>query len=112
MYKLFVRTAKKMLPVEQEIQTAHSNGHFYSPVVNPADLLSRTPSIWPLEVPPILGIDFNRQAHETVLDSWFPRHISKYDYPEIGDEHHNDEKFFTRATLSSVGWILDLYLFF
>lgn len=95
---------------EKEIQTAHPNGHYYSPVVDPADLLSKAASIWSAEAPVILGIDLNCKAHEMVLESWFPQHISKYDYPEVLDENDPDEKlFYTRN--SKFSWLDSRALF-
>lgn len=97
-------------PQKKVIQTAHPNGHFYSPVADPAVLQSKASSIWPPQAPPVLGIDFNCQAHQMVLKSWFPRHISKYDYPEVLAEHNGDEKlFYTRN--SQFGWLDSRALF-
>jgi len=86
-----------------EIHTAYPNGHFYSPVVDPADLLPKASAIWAEDAPQIPGIDFNCKAHEMVLKQWFPEHISKYDYPEVLDEHHDDKQFYTRN--SQFSWL-------
>ena len=91
-------------PGEKEINTAHPNGHFYSPVVDPAELLAIAPTIWPPKSSPVLGIDFNSKTHEVVLDNWFPRHMSKYDYPEIADEHCDDEWLFYTQN-SQFSWL-------
>lgn len=97
-------------PADKEIRTSHPNGHFYSPVVDPAELLHRAPSVWSPEAPPVLAVDFNCKAHEMVLDSWFPRHISKYDYPDVLVKHHDNAKqFYTRN--SQFGWLDSRTLF-
>jgi len=88
---------------EGKIRTAYPNGHFYSPVVDPSELVPKAPAIWPSEVPQVLGIDFNSEAHEMVLENWFPRHISKYDYPEILAESPDDRRFYTRN--SQFSWL-------
>ena len=71
------------------VQTAHPNGHFYSPVVDPAELQPRIPSLWPVN-PEVAGIDFNDASHEHVLETLFPKHFGEFDYPEEApaeDEH-------------------------
>lgn len=108
--KMIQPKEKEVSGAEKEISGAFPAGHFYSPIVNPAELLAKSSSIWPLEAPPVLGIDFNRKAHELVLDTWFPRHISKYDYPEVLDEHNKDEShFYTRN--SQFSWLDSRALF-
>ncbi len=97
MFKRLQNPLRRAYGANQEISSAYPNGHFYSPVVDPAELLTQSARIWPSEPPHIHGIDFNRQAHETVLDIWFPRQISRYDYPELNGESRHDEKlFYTR----------------
>lgn len=64
------------------IQTSHPNGHFYSPVTDPADLTTRQDEIWPATPRPCLDIDFNDHSHREILAKWFPRHLGDYDYPE------------------------------
>ena len=96
-------TNKEKNSVEKDIRTAYPNGHFYSPVVDPADLNSKTSEIWPVEAPQIPGIDFNRKTHEMVLEHWFPEHISKYDYPEVLNEYCDDSQFYTRN--SQFSWL-------
>jgi len=67
---------------------AHPDGHFYSPVVDPDDLVAREAELWPAN-PVVLGIDFDDHSHLQVLQALYPRHIGNYDYPELtpaGDE--------------------------
>ncbi len=110
MFNLFSKAAKKKLPENNEIRAAHPNGHFYSPVVDPAELLPRARSIWSLGASSVLGIDFNCKAHKIVLNSWFPRHISKYDYPEVLVENQAEgEHFYTQN--SQFSWLDSRVLF-
>lgn len=64
------------------ISASHPNGHFYSPVTDPGDLLERQQQLWPPEAPGCLGISFNDENHKQVLQEWFPSFIGEYDYPE------------------------------
>lgn len=66
------------------VRTSHPNGHFYSPVCDPADLKQRAAEIWPDPPSACLGIDFNDASHLEILRQWFPRHIKDFDYPEHG----------------------------
>ena len=59
------------------------NGHFYSPVVDPADAEVRAHQIWTAQ-PGHMGFDFNDESHVKVLTDFFPAYISDYDYPEQG----------------------------
>lgn len=67
------------------VQTAHANGHFYSPVVDPAELLPRVAELWPDQPPECPGLDFNESGTRTVLEEWFPRWLGEFDYPEHAD---------------------------
>ncbi len=104
MYNPLIKVLKNKRRSEESIRSAHPNGHFYSPVVNPADLLAKAPHIWSPQAPPIAGIDFNHKTHEMVLGNWFPKHISKYDYPDVLDgQQDNNQHFFTRN--SQFSWL-------
>lgn len=95
---------------EVEIRTAHPNGHFYSPVVDPDELLSRVSVLWPQETPDLPGINFKPDTHRMILESWFPEYISDYDYPEKFDEQiHKEQQFYTQN--SQFSW-LDSRAFF
>src|SRR5450432_2380824 len=88
------------------IKTAHENGHFYSPIVDPAQL--DTDRMWPAQ-PQILGIDFDDAGHERLLREVFPRFMVEYDYPEHLDETPELAQFYTRN--SQFSW-LDLRALF
>jgi hypothetical protein len=88
------------------IRSAHENGHFYSPVVNPAELDAER--IWPTQ-PQILGIDFDDAGHERILRETFPRFMPDYDYPERLEETPELRDFYTRN--SQFSW-LDARAFF
>ena len=59
-------------------------GHFYSPIVDTQDVLSRTEQIWDGRQS-LPGIDFNPDKHLEILGDWFPEFISQYDYPDSGN---------------------------
>lgn len=82
--------------------TAHPNGHFYSPVVDTAELAGREASLWP-DSPRIMGVDFNDASHEDILRRAFPRFMPDYDYPEVLDESPQLTAFFTRN--SQFSWL-------
>lgn len=82
---------------------AHPDGHFYSPVVDPDDILLHKELIWPAE-PEVLGIDFNDGHHRRVLEEYFPRHIGHYDYAEKAPcEDAELEGFYTQN--SQFSWL-------
>lgn len=82
------------------VSTAHENGHFYSPIVNPAELDAAL--LWP-EHPDIRGIDFDDTGHERILRDSFPRFIREYDYPEHLEEKPELQEFYTRN--SQFSWL-------
>lgn len=86
--------------MEDILKTAHENGHFYSPIVNPAELDAAR--LWP-ERPEILGIDFNDAGHERILREAFPRFLGQYDYPEHLDETSELTQFYTQN--SQFSWL-------
>ena len=61
-----------------------ASGHFYSPIVDTDDVVTRANAIWE-EHASIKGIDFDADKHLEILDSWFPEFIADYDYPDHGD---------------------------
>lgn len=91
------------------IETSHPNGHFYSPVVDPAEVNARADEVWRdrLELP---GIDFNDAHHLNVLDTVFPSLIGDYDYPESAPADDESLKaFYTRN--SQFSWLDSRLLF-
>lgn len=93
---------------KKKIKTAYEPGHFYSPVVNPQDLLDRQEQIWP-QHPVILGIDFNPSYHHKVLTEFFPKFIAHYNYPEKHTDTHSDTEFYTQN--SQFSWLDSRSLF-
>jgi hypothetical protein len=84
------------LPTKQTppaIKTLHPNGHYYSPVVDPAQVDAGR--VWPAQ-PQIEGIDFHDAGHERILREVFPRHMPAYDYPERRDDTMPPTQFFTQ----------------
>jgi hypothetical protein len=82
------------------IKTAHENGHFYSPIVDPTQI--RPEVIWPAN-PAILGIDFDDPGQERILRDVLPRHLKYYDYPDELQEVPDLQSFYTRN--SQFSWL-------
>jgi hypothetical protein len=85
-----------------KIRTAHPNGHFYSPVVDPKDIAAQIDRVWPTH-PCVLGIDFDDESHRHILESIFPRYFPDYDYPEKVAESDEIVSFFTQN--SQFSWL-------
>ena len=99
------------MPSESEapappIKSAYPDGHFYSPVVDPASLDAR--SLWPAN-PSVLGLDFDDASHERILRETFPRFMADYDYRERQEESSELTEFFTQNTQYS--WLDSRALF-
>lgn len=60
--------------------TAFYDGHFYSPVVNPAELNSQREALWPSEAPHTPGIVWSVEAHRQLLLEWHA-FAADWDYP-------------------------------
>lgn len=88
--------------------TAFEAGHFYSPIVNPDELILAEKEIWNNDSD-IPGIDFNDRYHELVLKDYFPRHIQEYDFPETSDETDSATDFYTQN--SQFSWLDSRVLF-
>lgn len=76
---------------DPEARSAFPAGHFYSPVVDPAEVERDRNAIWPAE-PTIKGIDFDDQGHRRLLAEVFPELLADYDYPDHAPpaEHATD----------------------
>jgi hypothetical protein len=90
------------------IKSSHPAGHFYSPIVDPAELLLREAELWPATAigdkpTEILGIDFNDAFHHEVLQVDFPRFIADYRYVEHEAETSSSVEFFTQN--SQFSWL-------
>jgi len=93
---------------EPAVRSAFPNGHFYSPVVDPAELLPRAEHIWngSLACP---GIEFDPVRHRDVLENLLPHYLPRYDYPETLEETPTLDRFFTRN--SQFNWLDPRILF-
>ncbi len=85
------------------ISTAHPNGHFYSPVVDPEELRREYPRIWPTEISNLPGIDLNDGHHEYVLTEEFGKYYGDFQYPEHGSADSELEQFYIRN--SQFSWL-------
>ena len=73
----------------------YPNGHFYSPVIDRAEVEASAARIWPAQ-PAVLGVDFNAQAQRALLRDVFPKYIRDYDYPVTLAEGADPHAFFDR----------------
>lgn len=86
---------------------AFPDGHFYSPIVDTDELLTRP--LWPSD-PVVLGVDFNDESHASILEGVFSRYISEYDYAEHKPAEDADLfQFYTRN--SQFSWLDSRLLF-
>ncbi|HMB39587.1 MAG TPA: class I SAM-dependent methyltransferase [Wenzhouxiangellaceae bacterium] len=99
--------AEKPVEESRDIRTTHPNGHFYSPIVNPAELDPEL--LWPEPPRPIPGIDFNNASHRNILTGVFPKFIPEYDYPEHLEETPELCDFYTQN--SQFSWLDSRALF-
>jgi predicted O-methyltransferase YrrM len=83
-------------------------GHYYSPIVDPAELEQRQSAVWSGE-DQLLGIDINDGRHRQILGEVFPRFISEFDYPAKLDDTPQLSCYFLDN--SQFGW-LDARLLF
>ena len=67
------------------------NGHFYSPVIDPADLRQREGQLWGNTHNRCSGLDFNPKGQAAVIDSFRP-FAAGYDYPP-GNPETSHQKF-------------------
>jgi hypothetical protein len=93
-------------PAMPRIAVSHPPGHFYSPIVDPADAERDASRLWPAQ-PRMLGIDMDDAGHLDLLDGAFARFLPEYDYPEHGDDA--DGRFYTRN--SQFSWLDSRSLF-
>lgn len=90
-------------PEAPDKPSPYPDGHFYSPIVDTAELLDRKRVIWPDHPPALLGIDLNESSHERILAEWFPRYMPDYDYPETLDAECDKTQFHTQN--SQFSWL-------
>ncbi len=91
-----------------EVLTAHPNGHFYSPVVDPAEASAEADRIWAPRTK-LPGLRFSREQHLEVLNRLFPQFMAGFDYPETLPNDAEPWQFFVRN--SQFSW-LDCRLLF
>ncbi len=96
MVRLFQRSRALLL------RTAHPNGHFYSPIVDPTELAGRLDQIYPAN-PPTPGIDFNDASHLELIEHGLARFMPGYDYPERGKDDAELDFFYTQN--SQFSWL-------
>ncbi|MEO8367045.1 MAG: class I SAM-dependent methyltransferase [Pseudoxanthomonas sp.] len=60
------------------------SGHFYSPVLDRAEVAASEARLWPAQPRLPAGIDFNDASHRHILETEFPRYIADFDYTERG----------------------------
>lgn len=77
------------------IQTAHPNGHFYSPVTNPSELSARLDELYPTN-PRAVGVVFDDLAIERALLDVLAPMLTAYDYPELGPADTELSHFYTQ----------------
>ncbi|MCB1607736.1 MAG: class I SAM-dependent methyltransferase [Xanthomonadales bacterium] len=89
-------------PPRYRVQAGYPDGHFYSPVVNTADIDARQAEIWPAQ-PELLGIDFNDAAQQALLREVFPAEFAGYDYPDKLDADAPEDRYYSLNT--EFGWL-------
>lgn len=73
-------------PKQTGVPVPFPAGHFYSPIVNPADLEPRRKSLWPSDPPKPLGIDFREAEQLAFLEQDVAAFRKDFDYPETAPE--------------------------
>ena len=82
---------------------AFTPGHFYSPIVDTAEVGGRAATLWPAQVPEVAGIDFDPAGHRHLLEEVFPALLRDYDYPEQPSEAQDPRTFHNRN--GQFGWL-------
>lgn len=77
-------------------------GHFYSPIVEPAEIARRSDALWPAR-PVVAGIDFDPAAHARLLDEVFPPLLRDYAYADDLPERDDLREFYSRNP--QFGWL-------
>jgi hypothetical protein len=94
------KIARQLL--SSRVLSAHPNGHFYSPVVDPVELGRRFDAFYP-SAQPTLGIDFQDESHQGLITDALLRYMPDYDYPERGPADQTLEHFYTQN--SQFSWL-------
>jgi len=112
MFELFKKVSKRVITEvvgRVSVPVAYAPGHFYSPVVHPAEASAKHSTLWPCVPHAILGIDFNDASHKQILNSDFPTYIADYDYPELEAAITTKNGFYSGNT--QFGWLDSRTLF-
>lgn len=56
------------------------SGHFYSPVVDRREAAAQADALWPDAPPEILGIDFDPEGHQRIIDNVIGPLLAGFDY--------------------------------
>ncbi|MES2606490.1 MAG: class I SAM-dependent methyltransferase [Pseudomonadota bacterium] len=83
-------------------------GHFYSPLVDIAQVTADAARIWRSDAP-FLGIDLNEQSHQELLQQVFPGFLKDYDYPDELEETPDLNRFYSQN--SQFSWLDPRVLF-
>jgi predicted O-methyltransferase YrrM len=86
-----------------EIRAAHPGGHFYSPIVDPADATANEARIWPEPPTDVAGIDFDDASHRHVLETLFACFYKDFDYAEAGAPDEELKAYYIGN--SQFGWL-------
>jgi hypothetical protein len=78
----FPRRALHALSRKLGIADYAPSGHFYSPVLDRAEVAASESRLWPAQPRLPAGIDFNDASHRQLLEVEFPRYIADFDYAE------------------------------
>jgi hypothetical protein len=77
-------------------------GHFYSPIVEPAEVARRSDAVWPAH-PVVAGIDFDPAGHAHLLDAVFPPLLRDYAYADRLPERDDLREYYNLN--SQFGWL-------
>lgn len=80
----FPRRALHALSRKLGIAGYAPSGHFYSPVLDRAEVAANESRLWPAQPRLPAGIDFNDASHRQLLEVEFPRYIADFDYTGSG----------------------------
>jgi len=80
----FPRRALHALSRKLGIADYAPSGHFYSPVLDRAEVAASESRLWPAQPRLPAGIDFNDASHRQLLEVEFPRYIADFDYTGSG----------------------------
>jgi predicted O-methyltransferase YrrM len=81
---------------------AFPDGHFYSPVVDVAEVAADADRIWGHRDDPV-GIDFRPHAQLAFLEECLASYVPEYDYPELLPDGAEENVFYTRN--SQFSWL-------